>query len=111
MNNLQPVHAAGDYAEFRLSVWENEGGAPKSEWIAAHDQCVQLADEENQVLQRLGASLVARWSELPTSLQRTIFELATVRNGARNSSEAREQVARFLHQHSKTLLGKSSDHQ
>jgi hypothetical protein len=68
----------GDYAEIRLSVWENEGGALQSEWIAAHDQCAQLANEQKQILQRLVASLVALWSELPTNLQRTIFELATV---------------------------------
>ena len=105
-NNLQTVCAASNYVEIRLSVWENEGGALQSEWIEAHDHSAQLADEEKQILQRLGISVVALWGELPTSLQRMIFELATVRSRTREPIETKEQVARFLHTHRKTLLEK-----
>ena len=44
-----------------MSVWENDGNALQSDWFEARDHCAELADEEKQILKRLGVSwLVCR---------------------------------------------------
>ena len=103
-SRLQPEPPTGDFAEVCLSIWENEGGAPESPWIEARGSSAEFAYEEKQTLELLGVSVVGLWSELPTSLQRMIFELATVGRGTQSPIEAKEKVARFLHTHRKTLL-------
>ena len=43
-----------------------------------------LSEAERQLLQRLGAALVTEWNDLPTPLQRALFDRAvqvTVRRG------------------------------
>ena len=47
------------------------------------------------IMTALGRAIAARWGDLPTSVQRDLFETA-VRAGGRG---AREELALYLHQH------------
>ena len=78
-----------------LSRWENEGGATESE----EDERVVLSQEEQHILQCLGAAVIARWTELPTEVQKALFEHAVSSGDPRHSMHLREQIARFLHSH------------
>ena len=42
--------------EVLVSIWENDGNAQQSDWFEARDHCAELADEEKQILERLGVS-------------------------------------------------------
>jgi hypothetical protein len=54
------------------------------------------------IMTALGRAIAARWDELPTSVQRDLFETA-VRAGGKG---AREELALYLHQqHSRTIDG------
>ena len=51
------------------------------------------------ILQCLGAAVIAQWTELPTDVQKTLFEHAVSSGDPRHSNHLREQIARFLHNH------------
>lgn len=78
-----------------LARWEWEGGyiAPDGEKRAP------LAQEEEHILQWLGAAVVTRWNELPTDVQRQIFASAVAVTEPLPSAELKEHIARFLHSH------------
>jgi hypothetical protein len=82
----------------QLASWDNEGGAlpsyrPREETEAA------LAEEEENILRCLGAAVVMQWNDLPTHIQRRLFENASSMGEPRQVSRLKEQVARFLHEH------------
>lgn len=58
-----------------------------------------LPDRERQILQCLGAAVVIEWNDLPTSVKRSLFRLASAENGADFADELPVRIARFLHDH------------
>lgn len=84
-----------------LARWENEGGAPKSAWVEERIRRAELAESEEDVLHRLGAGVISQWANLPTDIQKKLFQAAT----SRDPVKLKEQVARFLHTHGASLDG------
>lgn len=82
-----------------LSAWENEGGAPPSAWVEGRILSAARADEEERIRCRLGSSVIARWSALPASVQRGLFQQATSVDALCDSIKLKVQIARFLHDH------------
>jgi hypothetical protein len=82
-----------------LARWENEGGAPKSPWVEERIRRAELAEDEEAVLQRLGAGVIAQWADLPTDIQRKLFQTATSAATSHDPAKLKEQIARFLHAH------------
>ena len=58
-----------------------------------------LSEAERQLLQRLGAALVTEWNDLPTPLQRALFDRAVVKDPASDTDLLKASMARFLHDH------------
>ena len=78
-----------------LSRWENEGGSTDTDWA----QRAALVEEEEHILQCLGAAVVTRWNDLPTAIQRELFASAVSVHEPLHTTELKEQIARFLHNH------------
>jgi hypothetical protein len=83
-----------------LARWESEGGALglASEEPSRHEP-MPLSEEEERILRCLGAAVLLQWNDLPTPIQRQIFERAVAMGEARHTGELKEQIARFLHNH------------
>ena len=58
-----------------------------------------LSEEEGRILQCLGAAVLLQWNDLPTPIQRQLFEYAVSMGEARQTAQLKEQIARFLHKH------------
>jgi hypothetical protein len=86
------VHTGDD-----LDRWEGEGGAQALPWVLRYRSGVP-SNKERQVLEYLGAAVVSGWNELPTDIQRAIFQHAAA-NKVYDAARLREQIARFLHDH------------
>jgi hypothetical protein len=56
-----------------------------------------LAQEEEHILRCLGAAVVLRWDQLPTDIQRELFDSAGSVGPLPDPSELRHRIARFLH--------------
>ena len=56
-----------------------------------------LSEHETHILQYLGAAVLLRWNELPTHIQRELFEHALVDVEPGKVTMLKEQIARFLH--------------
>lgn len=82
-----------------LARWDNEGGATGSAAEDDRDERALLSREEQHILQCLGAAVIVQWTELPTEIQRALFEHAVSSGDPRQSAPLREQIARFLHDH------------
>ncbi len=82
-----------------LARWENEGGAPRSPWVEERIRRAELAEDEVNILQRLGAGVIAQWADLPTDIQRRLFQTATSATTSHDPVKLKEQIARFLHAH------------
>ena len=83
-----------------LARWESEGGAllgPASE--LSRDKPAPLSEGEEHILQCLGAAVLLQWNDLPTPIQRQLFEHAVATGEARQTAQLKEQIARFLHTH------------
>ncbi|MCC7274392.1 MAG: hypothetical protein IT561_17125 [Alphaproteobacteria bacterium] len=75
-----------------LSRWENEGGAiPPTPPV--------LDQEEEHILECLGAAVVALWDALPREIQKAVFEHAISADDPRHAPDAKARIARFLHDH------------
>jgi hypothetical protein len=59
-----------------LARWDNEGGAAKGAPQKARDDMTSLAKEEEHMLRCLGAAVIMQWDDLPTAIQRELFEHA-----------------------------------
>jgi|EndMetStandDraft_7_1072992.scaffolds.fasta_scaffold22714_2 hypothetical protein len=77
-----------------LERWEGEGGAQ----LPVRQEVGSLSERERHILECLGGAVVSVWSELPTVVQRAIFE-AAASQAAYDVTRLREQIARFLHNH------------
>src|ERR1700747_1136024 len=62
-------------------------------------RCAALAVEEEYVLRCLGAALIMQWNNLPTTLQREVFDAAGSVGKLLETAALRGQIARFLHKH------------
>jgi hypothetical protein len=82
-----------------LARWESEGGVPGPASEPSRDQPVPLSEEEERILRCLGAAVLLQWNDLPTPIQRQLFEHAAAMGEARRTAQLKEQVARFLHKH------------
>lgn len=58
-----------------------------------------LSSSEEHILRCLGAAVIDQWSDLPTNVQRLLFERATALGAPRHTMHLKEQIARFLHSH------------
>ena len=56
-----------------------------------------LAKEEEHILQCLGAAVIMQWDDLPTDIQRELFEHAISMGKLHHTAELKGQIARFLH--------------
>jgi hypothetical protein len=81
-----------------LARWDDEGGAAGSSRAALGSDLALHAAEE-RVLRCLGAAVIMQWNELPTEIQRKLFEDATSMNDAARQFELKQLIARFLHEH------------
>ncbi len=82
-----------------LARWETEGGALGLVQRGSGDTRVPLSEQETRILQCLGAAVLLRWNDLPTHIQRELFEHALVDVEPRKVATLKEQIARFLHTH------------
>jgi hypothetical protein len=78
-----------------LARWENEGGSIDSDW----EERTALVQEEEHILQCLGAAVITRWNNLPTEVQRELFASAVSLSEPLQTAELKQQIARFLHTH------------
>jgi hypothetical protein len=81
--------------ETALRRWEAEGGSLSSE--PQRRQRIGLGEQEEYVLRCLGGAVLMQWNELPTSIQRALFERAASLSKEDQTVALREQIARFLH--------------
>ena len=88
---------AGNPLARALARWENEGGTPQP--MSEKNERAALAEEEEHILQYLGAAVIMRWNNLPTEVQRELFEHAVSMGESHNTPELKDQIARFLHKH------------
>lgn len=79
-----------------LAEWEGEGGAPAD---AGGHTAATPAAPERLLLERLGAALVGEWNNLPSPLQRVLYERAVRGDSPTSRLAARRDVARYLHDH------------
>ena len=69
-----------------------------------------LAEEEEQVLRRLGAAVIMQWNTLPTKLQKELFEGASSVGDLLQAGAVKGQIARFLHNHKDDDPARKHDH-
>ena len=93
----QPEPKSDDALECALSRWENEGGALQTEETDEYSRPSGLAHEEEEILRRLGAGVVARWMDLPKRIQTELFRSTTSADCELNAKQLKRQIARFLH--------------
>jgi hypothetical protein len=105
-----PPRSANEASELRDLEQIYTTLAENEEWMAGHidktierrknwDSRTALAEEEQQILQRLGAAVLMRWNTVPTKLQRELFDCASTIGDLQQTIPLRGQIARFLHNH------------
>ena len=82
-----------------LARWNNEGGAAKGASQKAREDMTSLAREEEHILRCLGAAVIMQWDDLPTAIQRELFDHAISMGKLHHTAELKGQIARFLHKH------------
>lgn len=78
-----------------LGRWDNEGGATGSPPVPD----TALGKDEERILKCLGAAVIMQWNNLPTDIQRHLFEDASSMSNPARQFELKQQIARFLHTH------------
>lgn len=86
---------ARDQMALSLNRWEGEGGTLSQQWHLKYERS-PLGIRERRILECLGAAMVSGWHELPTQVQRDIFQRATS-SQADDPIWLKSQIARFLH--------------
>lgn len=82
-----------------LARWESEGGTTSADIGSGARQAHVLSPGEERILQCLGAALLLQWNDLPTSMQKELFEHAVTMGEANEIAQIKERIARFLHLH------------
>lgn len=90
--------ASRDRLAAAVSRWEDEGGAP-ADVESDPPQSGAPAAGGQRVLVRLGAAVLLHWSELPTSVRRTLFEQAVTDDDPARAASLRTRIAKYLHAH------------
>jgi hypothetical protein len=98
MSRKEPKRSGGSDQNKAIARWDNEGGAPKAPQ-EDRNELAPLTNEEEHILRRLGAAVIMQWNDLPTKIQRELFEHASSMGELNHTAELKGQVARFLHQH------------
>jgi len=88
---------SGEGVANALDRWDEDGGAPAVSWPLPYETG-DLLDAERRVLECLGAALVSEWNDLPTDVQRRLFEHAAS-GKSHDAAVLKAQIARFLHNH------------
>ena len=70
-------------------------GAAKGAPQEARDDMTSLAKEEEHILRCLGAAVIMQWDDLPTDIQRELFEHAISMGKLQHTAELKGQIARF----------------
>ena len=83
--------------ETALGEWEAEGGSLIT--APQRGKHMGLSEQEQFVLSCLGGAVLMQWNELPTHIQRELFERAASLSKEDQTLALREQIARFLHNH------------
>ena len=78
-----------------LGRWDNEGGATDSPPVPD----TALGKDEERILKCLGAAVIMQWNDLPTEIQRKLFQDATSMKDSARQFELKQLIARFLHEH------------
>ena len=81
-----------------LGRWDNEGGAAGSS-RADLGPALALHAAEERMLRYLGAAVIMQWNDLPTEIQRKLFDDADSMSDSARQFEVKQQIARFLHEH------------
>jgi hypothetical protein len=69
-------------------------------WLIPREHVdLRLEEDEQHILQCLGASVLLQWNDLPNDVQRDLFETATSVMASDQSERVRQQLAVFLHDH------------
>jgi hypothetical protein len=76
-----------------LGRWDNEGGASAQALEHA------LENDEERILRCLGAAVIMQWNDLPTDIQRQLFEDATSISDPGRQFQLKQLIAQFLHDH------------
>jgi hypothetical protein len=87
-----------------LAGWDNEGGSVQP----SADAQALLGEVEERILRRLGASVIVQWNDLPTEIQRRLFQHAAAMGEPRHATQLKEEIARFLHKHKNDEAAKAS---
>jgi hypothetical protein len=77
-----------------LARWDNDGGA-----AASPDPDTSLRKHEERILRCLGAAVMMQWNDLPSEIQRSLFEDATSMSDPARQFQLKQLIARFLHDH------------
>ena len=99
MSRKEPKRSGGSDQNKAIARWDNEGGAPKGAPQEDRNELAPLTNEEEHILRCLGAAVIMQWNDLPTKIQRELFEHASSMGELNHTAELKGQVARFLHQH------------
>ena len=92
MTQVKPATASLHELAKALARWDNEGGAPADRVVPHHDA-------EERILKCLGAAVIMQWNDLPTGIQRSLFEDAASISAPDRQFQLKQQIARFLHEH------------
>jgi hypothetical protein len=84
------------HATRTLARWEDEGGALQPKSQNDRERRAVLAGEEEHVLRCLGAAVIMQWNDLPTSIQRDLFDHAISMGEPCHTAQLKDRVARFL---------------
>jgi hypothetical protein len=79
-----------------LARWESEGGAPQPKSENNRETRAALAKEEEHVLRCLGAAVIMQWNDLPTKIQRDLFDHAISMGEPRRTAQLKEPRVSFI---------------
>jgi hypothetical protein len=83
---------SGEEMATALDRWDEEGGAQDVAWPLPYEAS-DLGDVERRVLECPGAALVSEWNDLPTGVQRRLFEHAAL-GKSRDAALLKKRIAR-----------------
>jgi hypothetical protein len=82
-----------------LGRWESEGEAEEPLQGSELGPDMALQGAEERILRCLGAAVILQWNDLPTEIQRNLFEDAALMSDPERRFRLKQQMARFLHDH------------
>jgi hypothetical protein len=80
-----------------LNRWEGEGGTDEARKGSEFGADITLQKAEERILRCLGAAVILQWSDLPTQIQRDLFDDAASMSDPEQRFRLKQQIARFLH--------------